>query len=501
MNDKNAPNQLKSIARRAMMERGLEPDFSTTALEQLRLITGPSRETGPAIRDQRSLLWCSIDNDTSKDLDQLSVSEKLPDGKVKVLVAIADVDAVVKKGSPLDKHASNNTTSVYTMAQIFPMLPEKLSTDLTSLNKNEDRIALVIEMVVAPDGTVTDSDIYRAVVNNKSKLAYNSVAAWLDGHEKMPDQIAQVPGMEEQLRTQDQIAQAMRQVRYLHGSLELESLEPEAILSSDGKITDLRLNTKNRAKELIEDFMIAANGVSARFLEKKQWPTLQRVVRSPERWDRIQKVAEEFGEHLPAQPDSKALSAFLTKRRQIDPLRFPDLSLTIVKLMGSGEYVVQVPGQTSPGHFGLAVREYSHSTAPNRRFPDLITQRMLKAALTDSKPAYSVAEMNWLATHCTDREDAANKVERQVRKSAAAQFLSDRIGQVFDALITGKNDKGTWVRVITPPVEGKLTDTPADVDVGDQIKVKLTSLNVERGFIDFTRVGTEKKIAVRPNSH
>ena len=438
--------------------------------------------------DRRHLLWCSIDNDTSRDLDQLTVAERLYGGRVKVLVAIADVDAIVKPVSPIDRHARTNTTSVYTAAEIFPMLPERLSTNLTSLGEGEDRLALVIEMGVAADGSIQESQVYRALVNNHAKLAYRSVAAWLDGKDKMPEKIAKTKGMDEQLRMQDQIAQVMKSVRYLHGALDLETIEPEAVLR-DGQVVDLRLERKNRAQELIEDFMIAANGVSAQFLEKHGVPALRRVVRSPERWDAIRKVAEGFADDLPADPDSKALAAFLARRRSADPLRFPDLSLTIVKLLGRGEYVLQLPGQQSAGHFGLAVREYSHSTAPNRRFPDLITQRLLKAALAGGKLPYSPAELTSLATHCTEQEDAATKVERQVRKSAAAQFLSGRIGETFDALVTGASEKGTWVRLLKPPAEGKLVSGQEGVKVGDQIKVQLASLNVERGFIDFVRSG------------
>jgi exoribonuclease II len=488
MPDQNSLSELRAIAHEAMTDRGLEPDFPPDATRQLAGIQGAAHEIQPSIRDQRTLLWCSIDNDSSMDLDQLTVAEKLAGGTVKVMVAIADVDALVKAGSPIDRHARTNTTSVYTAAEIFPMLPERLSTDLTSLSEAEDRLAIVIEMNVAADGTIQDSQVYRSLVKNFAKLAYRSVAAWLDGKDKMPDKIAKVKGLDEQLRMQDQIAHVMRSVRYLHGALELETIEPQTILR-DGQIVDLRVEKKNRAQDLIEDFMIAANEVSARFLEKRGWPALRRIVRTPERWDRIQQVATEYGDKLPAKPDAKALSDFLTRRRQQDPVRFPDLSLTIVKLLGAGEYVVQIPGQPSEGHFGLAVQQYSHSTAPNRRYPDLITQRLLKAALAGSPVPYAPPELTSLATHCTEQEDAAKKVERQVRKSAAAQFLSSRIGEVFDAIVTGASDKGTWVRVLRPPVEGKLMAGYKGVDVGDQIKVKLTGLNVEKGFIDFARGG------------
>jgi len=482
----NGSNDLHAIARKAMIDRGLDPDFPPDALQQLKSIQGPAREADPAVRDLRNLLWCSIDNDTSKDLDQLTVGEKLASGAIKILVAVADVDAIVKRGSPIDRHAQTNTTSVYTAAESFPMLPERLSTDLTSLGEGQERIALVIEMVVAADGSIQQSQVYRAIVKNYAKLAYNSVAAWLDGHDSMPERVSKTKGMDQQLRMQDQISQVLKSVRYQHGALDLETIEPEAVLK-DGYVVELRLQTKNRAKELIEDFMIAANEVSAKFLEQHGAPALRRVVRSPQKWDAIREIAAKFGDNLPAQADSKALSAFLARRRSADPLRFPDVSLTIVKLLGRGEYVAELPGQQAAGHFGLAVRDYSHSTAPNRRFPDLITQRLLKAVLGGGKLPYSTAELTSLATHCTDQEDAAAKVERQVRKSAAAQVLSDRIGETFDAIVTGAADKGTWVRLLKPPVEGKLVKGADGAKVGDQLRVQLRGANVERGFIDFAR--------------
>jgi exoribonuclease-2 len=488
MKDNNSSSDLGAIAHRAMIDRGLQPDFPPEAIQQLNAIKGSSTESSGSVRDLRQLLWCSIDNDTSRDLDQLSVAEGLPDGRVKVLVAIADVDSLVAVGTPLDQHAWTNTTSVYTPAVIFPMLPERLSTDLTSLGDGVDRLALVIEMVVAVDGSVAGSEVYRAVVHNYAKLAYRSVAAWLDGKADVPDRVARVNGMAEQLQTQDQIAQLMRKVRYQHGALELETIEPETVLSN-GQVVDMRVEGKNRAKELIEDLMIAANGVTARFLERNRVAALRRVVRSPERWAGIQKVAAEHGESLPPVPDSQALAEFLAKRRDADPLRFPDLSLTIVKLMGAGEYVVEAPGQESAGHFGLAVHDYTHSTAPNRRFPDLVTQRLLKATLAGGRIPYSATELGTLATHCTQQEDAAKKVERQMRKSAAAQFLSRRIGETFEAIVTGVSDKGTWVRLLTPPAEGMLVRGQRGVDVGERVRVQLVDVSVERGFIDFARVG------------
>ena len=491
MKDQQAAHDLRALAHQAMLDRGLEPDLPADALGQLHAIKGAASAPERVVRDLRDLLWCSIDNDHSMDLDQLTVAERLPAGRIKILVAIADVDAIVKPASPIDRHAAANTTSVYTAAVIFPMLPERLSTDLTSLGENENRLAVVIEMVASGAGLIEESTAYRALVKNRAKLAYRSVAAWLDGNGPIPAKIPTVSGLDEQLRMQDEIAQALRKVRYQHGALDLEIIEPEAMLS-DGAVIDLRQEKQNRAQQLIEDFMIAANSASATFLEKRGWPALRRIVRSPKRWDRIREVARGFGEELPADPDSAALAAFLAKRRQADPLRFPDLSLTVVKLLGAGEYVVQLSGENATGggasgHFGLAVPKYSHSTAPNRRFPDLITQRLLKAALAADQVPYTAGELTALATHCTSQEDAARKVERQVRKSAAALFLSGRVGETFDAIVTGSSKEGTWVRLLKPPVEGKLTVGHAGVDVGDQIRVQLASLNVERGFIDFVR--------------
>ncbi len=477
---------LAAIAWRAMLERGLEPDFPPAAELQVEKFTGPAEETDTAIRDLRSLAWCSIDNDDSRDLDQLTVSEDLGGGQVRVMVAIADVDALVKRESPIDQHAQRNTTSVYTGVRIFPMLPERLSTDLTSLNEGEDRLAIVISYVVKNDGTLGETEIYRAQVHNQAKLAYNSVAAWLDGKGPMPEAMANATGVADQVRLQDGVAGKLKELRHEHGALDLETIEAKPIME-DGRVTDLRHEVKNRAHELIEDFMIVANGVTTEFLTKRGLPTFRRVVRSPERWDRIERLAAEFGFHLPPDPDAKALEDFLVLRKKADPLRFPDLSLSIVKMLGAGEYVVQMPGEDAIGHFGLAVRDYSHSTAPNRRYPDVITQRLLKAALKGLSMPYGKEELSGLAAHCTEQEDAANRVERQVRKSAAAMLLSNRIGEKFDAIVTGASDKGVWVRALHPPVEGKLVAGQKGADVGDRMMVELVVVNVERGFIDFVR--------------
>jgi exoribonuclease-2 len=493
MNRTTPPSRhlLKGIARRAMLERGLEPEFSRAVLAEVRALDrAATAGDDPAIRDLRGLLWSSIDNDDSRDLDQLSVAEPLPDGAVRILVAIADVDAPVAKGSATDRHAEVNTTSVYTAAEIFPMLPEHLSTDLTSLNQDQERLALVIEMTVAAEGTVTGSDVYRAVVLNRAQLAYNGVAAWLEGDGPAPGRVATVPGLDEQLRIQDRVAQAMKKLRHERGALNLQTIAARPVF--DGEVlTDLRPDERNRAKELIEDFMIAANGVTARYLAARGFPSLRRLLRSPERWERIVGLAADLGERLPPTPDAAALDEFLARRREADPTLFPDLSLSVVKLLGSGEYALQPAGGASEGHFGLAVRDYTHSTAPNRRFPDLITQRLLKAALARRPAPYSNDELEALARHCTVQEDAAAKVERQVRKSAGALLLNDRIGEQFEAIVTGASDKGTWVRVVPPgpAVEGRVVRGFKGLDVGDHTRVELVDTDVDRGFIDFARAG------------
>jgi exoribonuclease-2 len=478
--------ELAAIARRAMREHGLEPDFPPAALAQLRTIGGAAEAVGGEVRDLRTLLWCSIDNDESRDLDQLSVAEALAGDVTRVLVAIADVDGTVAAGSPLDAHAGANTTSVYTAAQVFPMLPERLSTDLTSLAAGQERTSLVVEMSVTSDGAVSASDVYRARVVNRAKLAYNSVAAWLDGKGPEPGAIAAVAGMDEQLRLQDRAAQALKRVRKAQGALGLSTLEAQAVYQG-GALLDLRPEEDNRAKELIEYFMIAANGVVAQFLEARRSPSLRRVLRVPERWGRIVALAATVGGTLPPTPDARALSAFLVGCQRTAPERFADLSLAVVKLLGAGEYVLKRPGEPAEGHFGLAVDDYTHATAPNRRFPDLVSQRLLKAALAGRSAPYDDATLRGLAGHCTAQEGNAAKVERQVRKSAAAMLLSSRIGAQFDAMVTGVNSGGTWVRIAHPLAEGKLVKGFQGLDVGDSLRVQLTYADIERGFIDFVR--------------
>jgi len=479
---------LRDIARRAMIDRGLLPDFSPEALAELDGIQPSAAVNDEALRDLTHLVWASIDNDDSRDLDQLTVAEVRPGDEVKIFVAVADVDSVVKRGSAIDDHARHNTTSVYTAAMIFPMLPDHLSTDLTSLGFDEDRPAVVVEMTIGPDGSLRDSQIYRARVRNHAKLAYNSVGAWLEGAGAVPEAVAAVRALDENLRAQDRAAQRMRNLRHVHGALSLETIKAKPIYDGE-QLRDFGAESKNRATDIIEDFMIAANGVTARFLASKNFPSLRRVVRVPKRWDRIVEIAGEHKFRLPADPDPIALDAFLMKEKAADPLRFPDLSLAVIKLLGAGEYVAELPGDTAPGHFGLAVQDYAHSTAPNRRYPDLVTQRLLKAALKGDSRPYSKDDLNGLAKHCTEEEDAADKVERQVDKSAAALLLESRITEQFDALVTGASGKGTWVRLLQMPVEGRLVQGFESLDVGDRVRVELVSTDVERGFIDFRRAG------------
>lgn len=480
---------LQDIAKRAMLLRGLRPEFSSECISELDRIQAPAKPDSAAnARDLRHMLWASIDNDDSEDLDQLTVAEPLPEGKIRILVAIADVDSLVKKNSAIDRDAQANTTSIYTAARIFPMLPLKLSTDYTSLNLNQDRLAVVVDMTLDPEGRLLDSDVYRAAVRNHAKLAYNSLAAWLEGETEIPAAAAAVEGLAENILLQDKAAQMMKSLRHQEGALSLETIEAKAVFQED-LISDLVVEETNRAKQIIEDFMIAANGVSVRFLGARGIPSLRRVVRVPRRWDRIVEIAAAHAFRLPKSPSPRKLEIFLTMMKKADPLRFPDLSLAVIKLLGNGEYVAEKPGEEAPGHFGLAVKDYAHSTAPNRRYPDLITQRLLKAAIEGRPVPYSQDELERLADSCTRKEDAAVKVERQVGKSAAALLLESRIGERFSAMVTGAAEKGTWVRLLDIPVEGMLKAGSKGVDVGDEIEVELISVDVEQGFIDFKRVG------------
>jgi VacB/RNase II family 3'-5' exoribonuclease len=477
-------DDLTTIARRAMIQHGLLPDFSAEAQRQAEVASQPAPS---AIRDLRALLWSSIDNDDTRDLDQLVVAQPLADRAAKILVAVADVDALVERGSAIDDHARSNTTSVYTAARVFPMLPEQLSTDQTSLREGQDRLAVVVEMTIDGQGRVVSSDVYRALVCSRARLTYDAVAAWLDGNAPPPPALARVAGLDHQIRQQDQVAQTLRRVRYERGALNFETVQARPVFN-DGVLTDMRADERNRAKELIEDFMIASNTAVAGFLQSKGRSLLRRVLRSPERWPRIVALAAGAGGRLPPQPDAHALNTFLALRRTADPAGFPELSLSVLKLLGSGEYAVELPNQVAEGHFGLAVNRYTHSTAPNRRFPDLVTQRLLKSALDGATAAYTDDELRELATHCTAQEKNANKVERQVRKAATALLLVDRIGQHFTGVVTGASEKGTWVRISEPVAEGKVVRGASGLDVGDRVRVELVDVDPARGFIDFARI-------------
>jgi VacB/RNase II family 3'-5' exoribonuclease len=483
MSDSNqSPREiLTTIARQAMLDRGLLPDFSAQAQAQANSLIRPV--TDASARDLRGAEWVSIDNDDSRDLDQLSVAQVIDSSTTRLLVAIADVDAAVNRGSAIDDHARQNTTSVYTAGHIFPMLPEKLSTNLTSLVQGEERLAMIIELLVAADGSISGSDLYRATVVNKAKLAYDSVASWLEGGGRAPPAL-EAAGLQEQVRLQDRVAQALGKVRHAQGALTLETIQTSAVFDGEA-LRDLIPNHNNRAHELIENVMVAANGVTARWLQSKGLPSIRRILRTPEHWDRIVALAAEHGGQLPAAADPIALNAFLANSRRANPAQFPDLSLSVVKLLGRGEYALELPGESVTGHFGLAVNDYMQSTAPNRRFPDVIAQRLIKSALAKGPTPYTLDELRDLATHCTAQEDNAAKVERQVGKSAAALLLRNKIGQTFDALVTGAADKGTWARTTTPPIEGRIVRGFQGLKVGQSVRVRLLSTDVTRGFIDF----------------
>jgi exoribonuclease-2 len=476
---------LVAAAHASMLEHGFQPDFPAGTDAELTAIKAhPETPAAPGAQDLRSLLWSSIDNDTSKDLDQIEWAEQLPDGRIRVLVGVADVDVRVPKGTLLDSHAQSETTSVYTGVKVFPMLPAVLSEGITSLNENEDRVAVVIEYAVDAAGTASDGKAYRALVRNRAQLAYNSVGGWLEGSGPAPSKVAANADLAAQLKLQDAAAQRMLNGRFQHGALDLETIETRPVMLQDEAVEITKLE-KNRATSLIEEFMVAANGVIARTFEQAGVASIRRIVRTPKRWDRIVEVAAGLGTTLPAEPDSKALNDFLLVQKQKDPDHFPDLSLTVVKLMGPGEYVLVKPGEVSPGHFGLAVQDYTHSTAPNRRFPDVITQRLLKAYLAHGSQPYSADDLGAMAARCTLMEDNARKVERDMQKRIAAVVLHPRIGQSFPAIVTGVNNYGTFVRTLDPHVDGMLVQGGKGLDVGDKVTVKLISTNPEKGFIDF----------------
>jgi VacB/RNase II family 3'-5' exoribonuclease len=479
---------LQELARQEMIANGFEPEFPPAAQAQLQSINAhpPALAPGSEVRDLRGLLWSSIDNDTSRDLDQIEVAERLADGSVRVLVGIADVDAFVPARTPIDDHAAIETTTVYTGVRNFPMLPEPLSTGASSLLEGADKLCLVIETNVGPDGVVKDGGVYRAIARNKAQLAYSAVGAWLESRGPAPPKVAASSELQGQLKLQSEVAQALRRERFRHGALDIDTIETRPVVLNE-QVIDLAREDTNDATELIEDFMIASNGAVARLLEARRVSSIRRIVRVPKRWDRIVELASTLGTRLPATPDSKALNQFLAARRAADPDHFPDLSLSVIKLMGPGEYVLERPGDPDTGHFGLAVQDYTHSTAPNRRYADLVTQRLIKAVLAGHAAPYSDDELSRIAATCTAKEDAARKVERAMSKRIAAVAMSRRIGDQFDAIVTGVTPRGTFVRVLQPHVEGLLAQGQQGVDVGDRLRVRLVHTDVERGFIDFAR--------------
>jgi VacB/RNase II family 3'-5' exoribonuclease len=486
----NAPVDLKARAHQAMVDAGFRPDFPAEVIGEVKTLKqSPPATASPGLQDLRALLWSSIDNDTSRDLDQIEYAEQLPGGARRLLVGIADVDSAVPKDAAPDKQAALETTSVYTGIITFPMLPAELSTDLTSLLEGQDRRAVVIELHVLESGEVVDHAVYPALVRNHAKLAYSSTGAWLEGSGPMPAAVGAVPGMDAQLRMQLELSSQLRGLRKKQGALTFGSIEATPVMEN-GEVKNMAVSSHSVAQDIIESFMVAANVAMAQYLIGKTSASIRRVVRTPRRWDRIQAIAAQFGVNLPATPNSRALGDFLDRRKAADPLHFPDLSLAVVKLLGPGEYIVESPGGEREGHFGLAVQDYTHSTAPNRRYADLVTQRLLKSAAASTAGPYAQAELAQIADHCTEREDAARKVERLMRKVIAASVMSQRIGEVFDGLVTGASPKGTYVRLLRFPAEGCVVRGAQGIDVGDRVRVRLTSVDVRKGFIDFERVAT-----------
>jgi VacB/RNase II family 3'-5' exoribonuclease len=482
----SAPFSLQNAANAEMIKNGFHLGFGPEVVAQVAAIRAGDL---PAATDLKGLLWSSIDNDTSRDLDQIEWAERTPDG-IRVLVGIADVASRVEKGTPIDQHAADQTMTVYTAVHNFPMLPLELSTDLTSLNEAEPRLAHVLEYTVTPDGQRVKSSISLAVVENKAQLAYSKVGPWLEGTAEADEKVASDPALQQQLKLQDEASRALHEARVKAGALEFNRTEADPIVI-DGAVHGLRTSTHNRAMDLIEELMIAANETMASTLRGAGRSCIRRVVQVPARWDRIVELVGRQGTALPATPDSKALSEFLCAKREADPDHYPDLALSIIKLMGPGQYVlakgVVEPGDAEQGHFGLAAQDYAHSTAPNRRFPDLVNQRIVKAWLEGLEPPYSDDELTVIAGHCLEREGAARKVERAMIKRVAAVALTPSIGKVFRGVVTGASPKGTYVRVFDPPVEGRIVHGEQGLDVGDTVMVKLVHTDPAHAYIDFAR--------------
>jgi VacB/RNase II family 3'-5' exoribonuclease len=486
---------LRERARTIVSGNGFVPDFPPEVRRELPGIDREGRPPGVSdasgdIRDLRSLLWSSIDNRDTRDLDQVEVCEPLDNGAARLRLGIADVDHIVAKGSAIDQHAAANTTSLYTGVKTFPMLPEELSTDLTSLVEGAERLVVVVDLVVTADGEIGEVTTYRAAIVNRAKLAYDPVGLWLGGGVPVPEELAAIDGLEAQVRLQDDVARRLRQRRHACGALDLETIEARPV-TSGGEVVDLEVTRKSRARELIEDFMIAANVSMARLLESRHTPSIRRIVRVPRRWPRIVELARRYGDTLPDEPSSMALAEFLSRKKAANPDGFADLSLSVVKLLGAGEYAVERPWEPDgdEGHFGLAVEDYSHTTAPNRRYADLVMQRLVKASIAGNGAAYTADELDTIAKRCTLMENAARKVEREMRKVVAATLMAHRVGETFDAIVTGVNRSGTFARLTHPPVEGRVVRGETGLDVGDRIRLSLVEVDAEKGFIDFAHMG------------
>ena len=488
-------DDLRTRAREIATEEGFVADFPPDARAEAARLDRPAAGAIDAVEDVgsrqhvedlRSLLWSSIDNADTRDLDQVEVCEPLGAGATRLRLGVADVDYLVAQGSAIDRRAAANTTSLYTGVETFPMLPEQLSTDLTSLVEGAERLVVVVDLTVDATGDVADTRVYRALIVNRAKLTYDGVGLWLAGAAPVPQALAAIPGLDDQVRLQDDVALRLRSRRHERGALDLETIEARPV-TSNGKVVDLEVTQKSRARELIEDFMIAANVAMAQYLEARRVPSIRRVVHTPKRWPRLAELAKQYGDTLPDEPSSAALAEFLRRRRSASPTTFTDLSLSVVKLLGAGEYTVERPWEPDgeEGHFGLAVDDYSHTTAPNRRYADLVMQRLVKATIDGKAAPYRVEELDTIAARCTLMENAARKVERKMRKVVAASLMQHRVGEAFDAVITGVNQHGTFARLVHPPVEGRVVKGEKGMDVGDRVRVKLVDVDAAKGFIDF----------------
>jgi exoribonuclease-2 len=512
------PFDLAQAALDEMHAAGFKPEFGPGVAEQMAAITAKYADLRPTpgIEDLRELGWSSIDNDTSRDLDQIEVADRVAAGGIRLRVAIGDVSAAVEKDTPIDDHAKAQTQTIYTAVKNFPMLPLELSTGLTSLNECADRLAVMMTFTVGADGALTDEKVSLAMVRNRAQLAYSRVGPWLENTAAgaVDDDVLSLrsdsarehqadaslsgaaagslsPGwLVEQLKLQDEAAQALHAARVKNGALEFHKSEADPVVV-DGRVIDIGEATQNRAMNLIEDLMVAVNGVMARALRHGGRSGLQRVVVVPARWDRIVALADQHGTTLPANPDSVALNNFLEAQRKSDSVHYPDLAVAVIKLMGPGQYMLMRPDDDPTGHFGLAARDYTHSTAPNRRFPDLVTQRVLHAMMTNAPAPYSDEELNAIAMHCNDADKSLRKIERDMQKRVAAVAMAHRIGEVFAGVVTGATDKGTYVRVIRPPFEGRVIQGEDGLDVGDKVNVKLLHTDPARAFIDLAKVGVK----------